>query len=87
MGARLLDADFITALFAAAAQNSAASDRFHATAKTVNLLAFTFVGLIGSFHKRKTIPFKTGPTGEPFLVRRVGEKRADFILYILKRST
>jgi hypothetical protein len=82
-----LDADFPTAFFAAAAQNSAAPDRFHATAKTMNLLAFTFVGLIGSFHKRKTIPFKTGSTGEPFLVRRVGEKSADFILYILKRST
>jgi hypothetical protein len=82
-----LDADFTTAFFAAAAQDPAASDRFHATAKTVNLLAFTLVGLIGSFHKRETIPFKTGSSGEPFLVRRVGKKRADFILYMLKRST
>jgi hypothetical protein len=54
--ARLLDADFITAFFAATAQYPAASNRFHPAAKTVNLLAFTAIGLVGSFHKRKTVP-------------------------------
>jgi hypothetical protein len=82
-----LDADFTTAFFAAAAQDTAASDRFHATAKTMNFLAFTFVGLKSPFHKRETIPFKTGSAGEPFLMRQAGKKRADFILYMLERST
>jgi hypothetical protein len=45
-----LDADFITAFLAAGAQNPAASHFFHPAPETMDLLAFTAIGLVGSFH-------------------------------------
>jgi hypothetical protein len=52
----LLNANFVTAFFSAAAQDPAATDRFHPAAKAVNLLAFTAVWLVSSFHLGKTVP-------------------------------
>jgi hypothetical protein len=59
-----LDADFDTALFAAVAQDPAAPDRFHAAAKTMDLLAFPLVGLKCSFHEREPVPLLKWNFGE-----------------------
>ena len=60
--AQLLGADFMTAFCAAIAQNSATTDGFHATAKTMNFLTFSLVRLKSALHLK---PACLGIRGEP----------------------
>jgi hypothetical protein len=60
--AQLLGADFMTAFCAAVTQNPAATDRLHATTKTMNFLTFSLVRLKSALHLK---PACLGVRGEP----------------------
>jgi hypothetical protein len=77
-----LNADFGTALSAALAQNTTATDGLHTLTKTMYFLTLTLVRLKSSFHEKTTIPLNLGSRGTPSLISiaETGEKSDDSIL-------